>query len=263
MADYETIRYETSDGLATITLSRPDKRNAMNRRMFKELGDAADRVAADPEIRGVLVDAAGPSFCAGIDLTALTELAGIQGDEFRSFVRLAQRPYAVLAGMAKPSVAAVQGHALGAGFQLALACDLRVASTDASFAMLEARYGLIPDLGGSHHLARLIGPARAKEVVWSARPISAEEAQRIGLVNRVCDAEALTKEAEALLHDVTAHSPVTAGLTKALIDRAHETPLEVELDREADAQATAVGSADHREAVAAFLERRQPRFQGE
>ncbi len=241
MADYETIRYETADGLATITLSRPEKRNAMNRRMFEELGDAADRVASDRKVRGVLVDAEGPSFCAGIDLTALTELAGIQSDEFRSFVRLAQRPFAVLAGMAKPSVAAVQGHALGAGFQLALACDLRVAATDASFAMLEARYGLIPDLGGSHH----------------------EEAHRIGLLNLLSDTEALPKEAEALLRDVTAHSPVTTGLTKSLIDRAHETPLEVELDREADAQATAVASADHREAVEAFLERREPRFTGE
>ena len=260
MADYETIRYETADGLATITLSRPEKRNAMNRRMFEELGDAADRAASDPNVRGVLVDAEGPSFCAGIDLTALTELAGIQGDEFRSFVRLAQRPFAVLAGMAKPSVAAMQGHALGAGFQLALACDLRVAATDASFAMLEARYGLIPDLGGSHHLARLVGPARAKELVWSARSISAEEAHRIGLLSLLADTEALPKEAEALLRDVTAHSPVTTGLTKSLIDRAHETPLEVELDREADAQATAVASADHREAVAAFLERREPRF---
>src|SRR5438132_800649 len=160
MADHTTIRYESVDGLATITLARPDKRNAMNLEMFSELGDAAEAAAGDPEVRAVLVRGEGPSFCAGLDLSALGGLAEIRGARFRSFVRMAQRPFAALARMPKPSLAEVHGHALGAGFQLALACDLRVASTDVRFGMLEARYGIIPDLGGSHHLARLGGPAR-------------------------------------------------------------------------------------------------------
>jgi len=262
MSGSETVRFEVNDGLATITLARPDKRNAMSPEVFTDLGDAAERAAEDPDVRGVLIAGDGPSFCAGIDLNSLGALAGLQGSGFRSFVRVAQRPYRVIARMEKPTVAAVQGHAIGAGFQLALACDLRVGAEDAKFGMLEGKYGLIPDLGGSHHLARLVGPARAKELVWSARMIEADEALAIGLLQRMVPEGELLKQAEETLRAVTAFSPVTTALTKSLIDRATETPLEVEFEREAHAQTAAVQSEDHREAVAAFLERRAPRFKG-
>jgi enoyl-CoA hydratase/carnithine racemase len=262
MADLETIRYGVHDGVATIELARPDKRNAINAQMFSELGDAAERAASDPGIRAVLVKAQGPSFCSGIDVTLLGQLSGTRGARFRSFVRTAQRPYALLAQMDKPTVAAVQGHAVGAGFQLALACDLRVATDDARFAMLEVRYGLVPDLGGSHRLARQVGPARAKELIWTGRAVEADEAERIGLVNRVVDAGALDKEADALIRDVVASPPIPVSLTKALIGRAGESSLETALERDAQAQATCIDSEDHREAVAAYLEKRPPRFTG-
>jgi 2-(1,2-epoxy-1,2-dihydrophenyl)acetyl-CoA isomerase len=151
---------------------------------------------------------------------------------------------------------------VGAGFQLALACDLRVAAEDARFTMLEVRFGLVPDLGGSHRLARQIGPARAKELIWTGRAVEAEEAERIGLVNRVVAAGALEKEADALVRDVVASPPIPVSLTKALIGRAGETSLETALERDAQAQATCIDSEDHREAVAAYLEKRQPRFTG-
>jgi len=260
VSEFETIRYETNDALAAITLARPEKRNAVNHEMFTELGQAADRAASDPEVRAVLLRGDGPSFCSGLDLSALGDLAGMTGARFRSFLRLAQRPFLVLSRMAKPAVAAVQGHALGAGFQLALACDLRVAAGDATFGMLEARYGLIPDLGGSHHLARLVGPARAKELVWTTRPVPAEEAMRIGLVNRVVFTSNLAQEAEQLCRDVMAYSPTAAASTKSLISRAAETAFETELEREADAQAACLEGDDHRESVAAFLEGRTPQF---
>jgi enoyl-CoA hydratase/carnithine racemase len=208
----------------------------------------------------VLVQAEGPSFCAGLDLSALGDLAGFRAARFRSFVRLAQRPYLLLARMPKPTLAAVQGHALGAGFQLALACDLRVAAADVQFGMLEARYGLIPDLGGMHHLARLVGSGVAKELVWTARTVGAEEAGRLGLANNVVAAEALAGEARELLGAVLAHSPTAASLSKPLMSRASETPLETELEGEADAQSVCLESDDHRESVAAFLEGRRPRF---
>src|SRR5687768_16653026 len=179
MADLETIRYGVHDGVATIELARPDKRNAINAQMFNELGDAAERAAGDTGIRAVLVRAQGPVFCSGIDVTLLGQLSGTRGARFRSFVRTAQRPFALLAQMDKPTVAAIQGHALGAGFQLALACDLRIAAEDARFAMLEVRFGLVPDLGGTHRLARLVGPAMTKEIVWTGRTIEAEEAERL------------------------------------------------------------------------------------
>ena len=260
MNEFETIEYTAADGVATITLARPDKRNAINAQMFRELGEAVQAAADDVAVRAVLVEAEGPAFCAGIDLAAMGELATLAGPPFRTFVRMAQRPFALLARMPKPTLAAVRGHALGAGFQLALACDLRVVATDVSFGMLEARFGLIPDLGGMHHLARMIGPARAKELVWTARTIDAKEADRLGLANRLVDHSELPVEARALLDAVLAHSPIAASLSKALISRAAETAFETELEREADAQVQCLHSEEHRESVAAFLGRRAPRF---
>jgi enoyl-CoA hydratase/carnithine racemase len=163
--------------------------------------------------------------------------------------------------MPKPAVAAVQGHAVGAGFQLALACDLRVASSDAKFAMLDPRYGLIPDLGGAHRMARLIGPSRAKELVWSTRVVESEEALRIGLVDRVVERDSLLSEARTLARQVAQHSPTATALVKRLIERAFETYLDDELELEADAQTRTIEGAHHREAVAAFLEGRPPRFE--
>jgi enoyl-CoA hydratase len=258
---FETIRYDVDDRVARLTLARPDKRNPMNADMFRELGVAAEQAAADDSIHAVLVSGDGPTFCAGIDLSALAGLGGTQGAPFRAFVKMAQRPFRALATMPKPVVAAVQGHAIGAGFQLALAADLRVASTDAKFGMLEGRYGLIPDLGGPHRLARLIGPARAKELIWTTRLVEADEAERIGLVNRLADSEPL-KAAEALLEELLTISPVPVAFTKALIDRAPETSLEVEFEREQDVQGLTIASEDHREAVAAFLEQRPPKYSG-
>jgi 2-(1,2-epoxy-1,2-dihydrophenyl)acetyl-CoA isomerase len=262
MADFETLRYGVHDGVATIELARPDKRNAISAQMFSELGDAAEAAASDPGIRAVLVRGTGPSFCSGIDVTLLGQLAGTRGARLRSFIRTAQRPFLTLAQMDKPSVAEVQGHALGAGFQLALACDLRVCAEDVRFALLEVRFGLIPDLGGLHRLSRLIGPARTKELVWTGRTVEPEEAERLGLANRVVPTDTLAKEGEALAREVAASPPIPVSLTKSLIGRAAETSLETALERDGQAQATCIDTEDHREAVAAYLERRPPRFQG-
>src|SRR5262245_50988252 len=260
MSGFDTIRYEVRDGIGHIALARPDKRNAVSRRMFEELGAAAATAAEAGDVRGVLVSGDGPSFCSGIELQVLGELAGVQGERFRDFVRLAQRPFRLLASMPKPTLAAVQGHAIGAGCQLALACDLRVAASDASFSVMEARYGLIPDLGGIHRLAHLVGPALTKELVWITRAVVADEALSLGMVNRVCATDALADDAEALLLEATAHSPTVVSLTKALVDGVTGLSLEEELEREGDAQADVVAGKDHAEAVAAFLERREPRY---
>jgi enoyl-CoA hydratase/carnithine racemase len=250
VSSFETIRYEVEDGLARITLARPEKRNAVSRTMFTELGDATEQAAADPSVRAVLVAGEGPTFCAGIDLSLLNELGSLVGraaeDEtgLRSFVDMAQRPFRTIARMAKPTVAAVQGHAVGAGLQLALACDLRVAGADAMFGMLEPRYGLIPDLGGAHRLARLIGPSRAKEIAWSTRVVEAPEALSIGLIDRLVGSEDLRAEAAALARQVSQHSPTTVSLIKELIESAPETALDREFELEAEAQARAISAAD-------------------
>src|SRR4029453_10759195 len=198
MPEFETVRYEAREGIAAITLARPEKRNAVHRDMFVEIADAAEQAGSDPDVFGVLLAGEGQSFCAGIDLGLLAEfgtLASLPGSQFRSFVKMAQRPYRALARLEKPTLAAVQGHALGAGFQLALACDLRVLATNAQMALLESRYGIIPDLGGMHALTRIVGAGRAKELVWTGRTVESDEAGRIGLANRVADEEKMPDEA--------------------------------------------------------------------
>ena len=181
MNGWQTIRYAVRGHVATIELARPDKRNAMSRAMFEELGEATEQAADDPEVRIAVVRGEGSSFCAGIDLALLAELAAIEPAQLGEFVGLAQRPFRNLATMPKPTIAVVQGHAIGAGFQLALACDLRVLADGASFAMLEVQYGLVPDLGGPHRLAALVGPGRAKELIWTGRTVSGAEAVALGL----------------------------------------------------------------------------------
>jgi enoyl-CoA hydratase/carnithine racemase len=262
MADFETLRYEIHDGLATITLNRPEKRNAMNFQMFTELPLAAARAGDDPGVRVLMLRGEGPVFCAGIDIGLMGTLAGSRGARFRTFVRQAQKGFHALATMDKPTIAAVQGQAVGAGFQLALACDLRVLADDAHFGMFEVRFGLVPDLGGNHRLARLVGPARAKELVWTTRTVNAEESERIGLANRVVSAETLAKEAEAFAREIAGSPPIPVSLAKGLIDRSFDQTFEAELDQAAQGQMQCVDSEDHREAVAAFLEKRPPRFQG-
>jgi 2-(1,2-epoxy-1,2-dihydrophenyl)acetyl-CoA isomerase len=263
---FETLAYRVEGGIAHLRLDRPDRRNAIDARMFGELGEACAAAADDPAVRAVVVSGEGPSFCSGIDLALLAELAGLAataGQEeggVEAFVHHAQRPFRLLASMGKPTVAAVRGHALGAGFQLALACDLRVAASDARFGMLEVRYGIVPDLGGIHHLTRLVGPARAKELVWSTRTVDASEADRLGLLAALVEPNELEQRAEALARAVAEHSPTAVRLAKSLIDGSSARSLDEELDAEAAAQAEALGSAHHREAVAAFLEGRAPRF---
>jgi len=262
MSDHETITYGTADGIATITLNRPEKRNAMNSTMFIELGEATEEAARDPAVRVVLVRAEGPSFSAGIDISSFGELAGAGTSAIPAFVRVAQRPFRNLAAMAKPTVAAVRGNALGAGFQLALACDLRVVADDARMGMLEVRFGLVPDLGGNRSLTALVGPDRAKELIWTGRIVEAEEADRIGRCRRLVPADALDEEAAGVAARLAAAPPIPVSLVKSLVGRASETTLEAMFEREGQAQLLCLSSQDHQEAVAAFFEKRPGRFEG-
>ncbi len=259
---FETIAYDVDGRVATITLNRPDKRNAMNAAMFSELGDAAVEAAGADDVRVVLVRGEGASFCAGIDLGAFGEQLAQGADELREFIELAQRPFAVLAGMPKPTVAAVQGHALGAGCQLALACDLRVTAEGTSFGILELNFGIIPDLGGNARLAALVGPARAKELIWTSARFDAEQADRWGVVNRVVPPDQLQETAARLARELAGRPPLPVRRVKDLVDRAGHEDLASVMAGEREAQIECLRSDDHKEAVAAFFERREPRFSG-
>jgi enoyl-CoA hydratase/carnithine racemase len=262
MGDHETMTYETAGGIATITLNRPEKRNAMNTAMFLELGEATEEAARDPAVRVVLVKAEGPSFSAGIDISSFGELAGAGTAAIPAFVRLAQRPFRSLATMPKPTVAEVRGNALGAGFQLALSCDLRVVADDARMGMLEVRFGLVPDLGGNRPLAALVGPDRAKELIWTGRIVEAEEASRLGLCTHLVPAASLDEEAANLAAQLAAAPPLPVALVKSLVGRASETAVDAMFEREGQAQQLCLSSQDHAEAVASFFEKRPASFQG-
>jgi enoyl-CoA hydratase/carnithine racemase len=262
MGDHETITYESAGGIATITLNRPDKRNAMSSTMFLELGEATEEAAGDPSVRVVLVRAEGPSFSAGIDIAAFGELAGAGTEAIPGFVRVAQRPFRNVATMAKPTIAAVRGNALGAGFQLALACDLRVVGDDARMGMLEVRFGLVPDLGGNRPLAALVGPDRAKELIWTGRIVDADEADRLGLCTHLVPAETLDDEAAKLAAQLAAAPPIPVSLVKNLVGRAPETALDAMFESEGQAQLVCLSSRDYTEAVAAFFEKRPANFEG-
>jgi enoyl-CoA hydratase/carnithine racemase len=262
----DVVRLDIADRIATVSLNRPDKLNALSTDVFVGLRDAARRVESDPDVRAVLLRGEGRAFCSGLDLSSFTTM-GAGGDRGGP-AAIAQRIIEMQEGftawsrMAKPVVAAVHGYALGGGIQLALAADIRLCAEGTVLSVFEITYGLVPDLGGTHHLARVAGPAIAKELTWTGRRFSAEEAAEWGIVNRVVPAEALEKEARELVAELASKPPIPVALTKELIDAGHQASLEENMRRAAHAQAVCILSDDIREAVQAAFEKRPGSYSG-
>lgn len=255
MAEVETAR----DGaVMTITLNRPDVLNAFNAAMHAGLA-AALREARDPGVRAVVVTGAGRGFCVGQDLSEFREAPGDVADRLR-----AQYHPNVLAvrALEKPVIAAVNGPAAGAGLSFACACDMRLAADSASFVPAFIGIGLVPDSGGSHFIARLLGVARAFEWMTSNRKLSASEALDWGLVSEVVEADSLAARAAELAATYAAAPTRGIGMTKRLFDHAATATLDEQLELEAQLQSAATRTEDFREGVAAFLEKRPPRFEG-
>lgn len=256
------------DGVCRVTLDRPEARHALTPEMRDALTDAVRRARRDPAARALLLRSTGDAFCAGMDLRHAT-IAGAGTDGFdprevaealrngvQAFVR-------ELWELDKPTVAAVQGPAVGPGAHLALACDFVLVEPGTRFLWSFHRVGLVADGGGAHLLPRLVGLARAKAMLMLGEPCTGAQAAALGLVHRCCDGpEALATEAEALARRLADGPTRALGLTKRLLNGAFETPLPEALAREADAQATAATTADVVEGLAAFRERRDARFQG-
>ena len=255
MAEVETSR---EGAVLTITLSRPDVLNAFNTGMHRALA-AALKDARAPEIRAVVLTGAGRGFCVGQDLTEFREASGDIGTRLRANYH----PNVLgIRGLEKPVIAAVNGVAAGAGVSVACACDLRVAADSASFIPAFINIGLIPDSGGSYFVTRILGPARAFEWLASGRKLSAAEAHAWGLVSEVVQADALQTRVAQLAAQLAALPTRGIAMTKRLIDHALTASLEEQLEREAQLQAAATQTDDFREGVAAFLEKRPPRFSG-
>jgi 2-(1,2-epoxy-1,2-dihydrophenyl)acetyl-CoA isomerase len=256
---FENILYEKKDGVATVTLNRPQAMNAFTVQMNGELQEALKDAEDDKSIRCILLTGAGRGFCAGQDLKGRTpEKKGSLGASLR---KLYNPIILRLRRTEKISVAAVNGVAAGAGCNLALACDLRVASEEATFIQAFARVGLAPDCGGSIVLPRLVGLSKAMELLLLAEPVDAREALRIGLVAKVFPAQDLAAAARAIAEKI-AHGPRSIGLIKRAVNRAVMHDLAAQLDYEAYLQEIAGRSADYDEGVSAFIEKRSPVFTG-
>jgi 2-(1,2-epoxy-1,2-dihydrophenyl)acetyl-CoA isomerase len=255
VAEVETTR---DGGVLTITLNRPDVLNAFNAAMHAGLAGAlADARAED--VRAVVLTGAGRGFCVGQDLTEFREAPGDIGDRLRSNYH---PNVLAIRALEKPVIAAVNGPAAGAGLSLACACDLRVASDAASFVPAFIGIGLVPDSGGSYFVRRLLGTARAFQWMSSNRKLSAAEAHAWGLVDEVVEADALPARAAEIASTYASQPTRGIGMTKRLFDHAENATLEEQLALEAELQTEATQTADFREGVAAFLEKREPRFEG-
>jgi 2-(1,2-epoxy-1,2-dihydrophenyl)acetyl-CoA isomerase len=249
----------THDGaVQTITLNRPGVLNALDLALHVRLAAALDR-AAQPDVRALVITGAGRGFCVGQDVGEFPRNAAAVGELLRQHFNPAIR---ALRGLPKPVIAAINGPAAGAGLALALACDLRLAAASASLVPAFGRIGLVPDSGLSHTLPRLIGSAAAFDWMVSGRSIAAPEAEALGLVTRVVEDADLAAETDALAAELAAGPTAAIGLTKQLIGRSLESSLDDQLDEEARLQTIAAAGDDFAEGVAAFLEKRPPRFTG-
>ena len=254
------IIVERSEAIATVTLNRPDARNALDVAMRDELAGAFDELEADAEVRVVILTGAGGHFSAGGDVKTMVKRH--TAAEGRARVETLNRFILRLFHFPKPTLAMVDGFAVGAGCNIALGCDLVIASDRARFGEVFAKIGLVPDGGGTWLLPRLVGLARAKELVFSADIIDAIEAKRIGLVNRVVPAAELESATRALAARIAAGPPAALRLAKSLLNRSGGLDLAGALELEAFAQAQAMTSDDHAEGVRAFLEKRMAKFTG-
>jgi 2-(1,2-epoxy-1,2-dihydrophenyl)acetyl-CoA isomerase len=263
--DFSTLLFETADGIATVTLNRPDVLNSFNAEMRRELTAAFAEIQGDSTVRAVILTANGRGFCAGQDLRERldaydTGQAPVLGETLR---REYNPLILAMRRLPKPIVGAINGVAAGAGCSLALACDLRVASEQASFLEAFVRIGLVPDSGSSFFLPRLIGMARAAEMMFLADPMPAARALELGLVNRVVPADQLQPAARELALRLAQLPTRAIGQAKRQLNLALSAGLEAVLDEEADGQAMASQTGDHVEGVKAFLEKRPPAFTGQ
>ncbi len=257
---YENLLYEVKDQIARITVNRPNVLNALNRKTVEELGASLDAARQDDSVRVVILTGAGEkAFVAGADINELAKRTPVDGPDFAHFGQTVLRK---LETLGKPSISAINGFALGGGCELALACTMRIASKNAKLGQPEVKLGILPGYGGTQRLPRLCGKGVAHEMILTGEMITADEALRVGLVNRVVDQAELLSTAEAIAKKIIANAPVAVRYAMEAVERGVEMPQEEGLYLEAALFGLCCATDDMHEGTRAFLEKRPAKFQG-
>ncbi|MDD6298913.1 enoyl-CoA hydratase-related protein [Hornefia butyriciproducens] len=254
---YENIKYEVKGNLGYLTINRPKALNALNTEVLSELADALKEIEADDAVKAVIVTGEGKAFVAGADIAQMSKLNAVEG---RAMMQAGHKVMNTIDQMPKPFIAAVNGFALGGGCELAMACDIRIASSKAKFGQPEVGLGIIPGFCGTQRLSRLVGKGMAKYLIYSAEMISAEEAFRIGLVEKVVEPDALMETAEKLANTIASKAPIAVAQAKIAINNGFDMDLKSASQLEVEATTVCFGSEDQKEGMAAFLEKRTPEW---
>ncbi len=255
------VQTEDRAGVRHVVLSRAEKRNALNRELIEELGGALEEAAADDYVRVVVLRGRGPMFSSGMDLHDLRELSENPG-ALRRYRRPILATWNLLEEMPKPTICQIHGACLGGAFELALACDFRTMAEDAVAGIMEARVGLVPDVGGCSRLPAVVGLGNAKELIMTGKVIDGREAHRIGFANRIAPAGGLDRCTDGLAEELLACAPRAVGMAKRILDGAAKPALALTLEQEGAAQETLAATEDFAEGTRAFFERREPEFAG-
>jgi enoyl-CoA hydratase len=258
--NYELLTFQVADRIATITVNRPDKLNALNDALMRELGVAVDEARERDDVGAVLLTGAGRAFVAGADIA---ELAGQNAAEGKARAERGQRVFRRFEQSRKPTLAAVNGFALGGGCELAMACHIRLASDAAKFGQPEVKLGIVPGYGATQRLPRLVGKGRALQLLLTGEMIDAAEAYRIGLVNRIVPSGELLEAARTMLTSILAQGPLAVAHCIEAVDRGYDLPLDDAIALEASYFGLLSASADKAEGMRAFLDKRPAKFSGQ
>jgi enoyl-CoA hydratase len=254
---YQNLTLKKEDRMATITMNRPEALNALNSETFHELNAAFDEMEKDDKIEVIIVTGEGKAFVAGADIV---EMQNMNGQESRTFSMLGQQVFRRMELMEKVLIGAINGFSLGGGCEFAMACDIRIASEKAKFGQPEVNLGVTPGFAGTQRLPRLVGMAKAKELLFTGDIIKADEAYRIGLVNKVVPSESLMDEARKLAGTILTKGPVSIKMVKACVNRGMQTDIDTAAAFEADAFGLCFASGETKEGMTAFLEKREAKF---
>lgn len=253
----KNIKMELKENIIILTLSRPKAMNALNNETLKDLETVIEWIGGNENIFGVIITGEGKAFVAGADISQMKDYTAEEGRKYANF---AQKIFNNLENLEKPVIAAINGYALGGGCELAMSCDLRIASKNAIFGQPEVNLGVMPCFGGTQRLSRLVGIGRAKDIIYTGRFIDSKEAFNIGLVNKVVETETLLEEAFSIMNKIIKKAPIAVKYSKVAINIGFDLDLKSALELEKDLAALTFSTEDKKEGMYAFLEKREAHF---